>query len=401
MDLKGLSDAQLVADTKRVIRIETSATVDVIRRFYEIDSRELYLENGYSSLFDMATECFGYDGASAQRRINAVQLMKLVPSLEAKLESHVICLQVAADIQTFLNFETKLKRPYSADQAAQLLDKCSAKSVAAVRMELASRNPKLKFREKKRLISADRIEIRYAISMALDAKHNRLKQLWSHSNPSMTHEELVEKMTDLALDAVDPLRKMERVEKRKSKRSASDTSAKLSVGKNAANGVHMSSSDGGFEKLASRPIAAGNSTDALIPTGIREPFTVSNHAFGLNEEILNEVGEVQMAIDFQSLERAFPSEEMKSRARYISAEAEREILKRNEGQGCVFESATTGKRCGAKHFLQYDHIKEWSRGGGNGAENLRVYCAAHNRWRWRNRKNSQVRSARRAYEPCR
>ncbi|UCH85042.1 MAG: HNH endonuclease, partial [Candidatus Latescibacterota bacterium] len=39
----------------------------------------------------------------------------------------------------------------------------------------------------------------------------------------------------------------------------------------------------------------------------------------------------------------------------------------------------TGRRCGATHGLQIDHIKPFARGGTNALGNLRLLCAAHNR----------------------
>ena len=66
------------------------------------------------------------------------------------------------------------------------------------------------------------------------------------------------------------------------------------------------------------------------------------------------------------------------RSRYVPAAVEREVYARDGGQ-CTFV-ASDGRRCGARHFLQFDHIEPWAVGGGQTTLNLRLRCGAHNRW---------------------
>jgi len=61
--------------------------------------------------------------------------------------------------------------------------------------------------------------------------------------------------------------------------------------------------------------------------------------------------------------------------RYIPAEVKRQVWKRDQGQ-CSF--SCSGKRCGAKHYLEFDHIKPFALGGMATLENLRLRCKAHN-----------------------
>ena len=66
------------------------------------------------------------------------------------------------------------------------------------------------------------------------------------------------------------------------------------------------------------------------------------------------------------------------RSRYVPAAALREVYARDGGQ-CTFV-ASDGRRCGARYFLQLDHIEPWAVGGGQTTTNLRLRCGAHNRW---------------------
>jgi hypothetical protein len=63
-------------------------------------------------------------------------------------------------------------------------------------------------------------------------------------------------------------------------------------------------------------------------------------------------------------------------ARRPSAEVAREVYARDEGQ-CTFV-AEDGRRCGAREFLEFDHIEPHASGGEPTAVNLRLRCRPHN-----------------------
>ena len=62
----------------------------------------------------------------------------------------------------------------------------------------------------------------------------------------------------------------------------------------------------------------------------------------------------------------------------VTRAAQRETYAR-DGERCSFVSAD-GKRCGARGFLELDHIVPRALQGSGDSGNLRVVCAAHNRW---------------------
>jgi hypothetical protein len=69
---------------------------------------------------------------------------------------------------------------------------------------------------------------------------------------------------------------------------------------------------------------------------------------------------------------------IKTRSRHIPSEVKREMEKTRH-EGCCYVDPHSGARCGSQHFLQRDHIHEYSRGGLNFSHNLRWLCAFHNR----------------------
>jgi len=66
-------------------------------------------------------------------------------------------------------------------------------------------------------------------------------------------------------------------------------------------------------------------------------------------------------------------------SRYVPAAIKRAIWKRAHGQ-CEFCDPLTKRRCEGKSHLQLDHIQPFAFGGASSEGNLRLFCAAHNRW---------------------
>ena len=70
------------------------------------------------------------------------------------------------------------------------------------------------------------------------------------------------------------------------------------------------------------------------------------------------------------------------RSRYIPAAVRREVWRR-DGGCCSYVDPHSGRRCGSRFLLQLDHIVPFALGGSAEPANLRVHCAAHNRFRHR------------------
>jgi hypothetical protein len=86
MNLKHLTDKVLIEDTKILVSKEREVLVKLLHHLKEIDSRKLYSDLGYSSLFSYLTKGLGYSESSACRRISAARLLKTHPEIETKIE---------------------------------------------------------------------------------------------------------------------------------------------------------------------------------------------------------------------------------------------------------------------------------------------------------------------------
>ena len=75
--------------------------------------------------------------------------------------------------------------------------------------------------------------------------------------------------------------------------------------------------------------------------------------------------------------KARPSKSKQSQAkRHIPTGIKREVWERD--QACCSYQDEEGRRCKSKIHIQFDHILDWSLGGGHTLENVRLLCRPHN-----------------------
>ncbi len=209
-DLRSYSREHLIESASRVVKIEHAATVEAIRHFAEINRRNLFLDYGFSSLFDMLTRYFGYCRASAQVRINSMRLMNDVPEVEKKIEAGELTLTAASQVQSFLSAEKKEQKAYTPEQKLGLIETCSGKSTREVERELAARNPQFFKKESVRAVSVSHSRMNISIRNDVLEELAKVKALLSHCSPNMSYDELLGHMAKIALDKLDPERKAKR-----------------------------------------------------------------------------------------------------------------------------------------------------------------------------------------------
>jgi tRNA isopentenyl-2-thiomethyl-A-37 hydroxylase MiaE len=99
MNFKYLSNENLVETLTEFVRDERKMTSQIIKCINEIDRRKLYLEKGYSSLFDFLTKQMGYSPGSAMRRIDAARLLNEIPETLKKIEEGSLTLAQVTQVQ--------------------------------------------------------------------------------------------------------------------------------------------------------------------------------------------------------------------------------------------------------------------------------------------------------------
>ena len=111
-------------ETLELVKEERRVTGLVITNLQKISDTQLYLQMGFSSMFDYSTRGLGYSEASAYRRISTVKLSAVIPEIKAKLDSGDLNMTNLSMAQSFFTRAEK-------ELNSETLDLASKKKVIA------------------------------------------------------------------------------------------------------------------------------------------------------------------------------------------------------------------------------------------------------------------------------
>ncbi len=129
--LSRLSDAELLDEVKRLAAIEREATADLIRSLCEVETRQLHLSIGCSSMFGYCTQVLHLSEHAAYARIAAARAASRFPLVMDLLVEGAITLTTV----------TLLGRHLTAENHATLLESACRKSKGDVEMIVATLHP--------------------------------------------------------------------------------------------------------------------------------------------------------------------------------------------------------------------------------------------------------------------
>lgn len=109
MKIQYLSNFELLGRFGKLVRTERKITHLVLECIAEIDSRRLYLDKAYPSIYEFLVEEFGYSSSAALRRIESARLLRDVPELAEKIESGAINLSQLSKVQQAVRAVQKLE----------------------------------------------------------------------------------------------------------------------------------------------------------------------------------------------------------------------------------------------------------------------------------------------------
>ncbi|MFY9586175.1 MAG: HNH endonuclease signature motif containing protein [Actinomycetota bacterium] len=349
VNLRKTSDDSLISELKDLVKREREVLTQVLHYLKELEIRKLYLQNGYPSLFAYLTDELGYSEGAAQRRIQAMRLIKDLPEVEKKIESGELSLSVASQVQGFIQRENTKRKEQKTQtltpiEKLELVEKLEGTSSRTCETKLAALDPESSIREKTRILTPEKTLIQFIAGHELMAKINRLKSLISHQNPEGRYDILFEKIIELALDKHDPARREKR---RRQKQSSHQPGArkepKVLGGHQATNSPKAPSpSTESITKLSPPPSAV--ETKHPSPKG---------RGAGVRGKVEHK--------------------------RYIPIYLRDKIWERDQGK-CQYQNKQSGKVCGSNHLIEIDHRFPFSLDGENSEENLQLRCRAHNQY---------------------
>ncbi len=243
-----LSDRELLRETSKLVGHERHLQGAIIDHLTEIGARGLYLERGFSSLFDYTVRELGYSDAAAARRIGAMRLCADQPDAREGLRDGSLTLSAAAELQWA--FDRQRRRgsisgtaaiapagraaagsaaqndpaadsapavslppaepqppPLDAVGRRQLVEEAAGKSARQVRQMLADVDPELAPpADRVRPLGDGRYELKATIDAECQQGLEQLRGLLSHVDPRMTLGQLVGRLVKEGLDRHDPSR---------------------------------------------------------------------------------------------------------------------------------------------------------------------------------------------------
>ena len=322
MKFKMLSDEALIQNTKQEVARERESTITVIEYLEEIESRRLYSKYGYSTLWEFVVKELGYDSGSAQRRINAARMSRVVPEVKEALTSSALCLTTVSMIEQFTKNERKQGiKTYSAAEKKELLDQVAHKSTRETEALLKAIAPDACLpKEKQRAVNAEFVEISFLVDQETMTLLCEMKRLLSGSqaNPS-------------AADAI----------KQALKLAVAQKSKKLWPRPNSILKAQAQEGAQAQAQAQFQPQPRSHFQTPASPTHSRAGVT------------------------------------RPPRRKYISVHKRRAVYQ-EAGNQCTFVSAITGKRCESRHQLEIEHIQPLAKNGSDDLENLTLLCKSHN-----------------------
>ena len=205
VNYKIMKDETLVATLEKLVGLERTTLADLIECLKEIDDRRLFLSLGYSSLFAYLTEGLGYSSASAQRRIDAARMTKLLPEVKENLSNGSLNLMQVSLVAQGLRQKEKQGQAYSVSEKRDLLESVKSLDLMATQKVLAKElDFEIKNSEKIRSQKDDSTRMEITFTKEQMEKIQRARDLLSHTHANANWAEILTAFAEAVIQKKDP-----------------------------------------------------------------------------------------------------------------------------------------------------------------------------------------------------
>ena len=313
-------------------------------------------------MFSFCTEFLKYSAGAAQRRIESMRLLnKLEPKVQTnikeKLEEGALNLSHLSQVSKFIRTQAvksqpnmPLSRPsklpskeIQAKEVVKILKELENTNQRECEKKLVSRGMPLPFkREQLRRVSEE--ESRLSINLDEESLKNleSFMNLTAHQNPWASKEKAIKLALKMAVQVL---------AKKKGLR------AKRSLATSTAHRDLKKSTSVTAVKNKSQDAASLGRVGAQPAQFLEDSLEAKTKQLGQNKK---------------------RDGKLKKRSRYIPADIQRQVWQRDQGK-CCYVDPISHKTCGSYFELELDHVKDFAKGGGHEAANLRLFCSKHNR----------------------
>lgn len=198
MELRGLSDQQIVRNLKRIKKEEDRLLIDCLRHIREVERRKIYSGLKKPSLSRFMMSELGYSEDEAQRRIDAMRMLNEVPEIEPMIEAGSLTLTNIGLAKSLFKKQSKKGQAYSRAEKMEFLVQINGRSKRDVQKDVAAICPEALRFDSVRPISKSQVEVKFAADTSIEGKIEIAKGLLAHSHPDVSLGELL----NMALDTL-------------------------------------------------------------------------------------------------------------------------------------------------------------------------------------------------------
>ncbi len=192
MELTKISNQELLNRMDKLVQSERKLTHVILCHINEVESRRLYAELGFDSMFGYLTRHCGYGEDSAYRRLQAARLLKKNPTIATKLEQGVLNLTQLTRVQKCIKQESNAGVAIGTEKTLQILEQIENKSSFETKQVLAVEfNQPIQTHEVLKPQSDDTVRLELTFTAEQMKMLEQVKSLLSHSLPNNSWADVI------------------------------------------------------------------------------------------------------------------------------------------------------------------------------------------------------------------
>ncbi len=230
MNLRQLSDKNLLQNTKNLVVRERELFTEIIHHLQEIQRRRLFSDLGYRSLWDYCMKALGYSESQVKRTTDAMKLIQEIPEVEAIIEKGELSLSNVVAAQVHFRSEEKAGVPLSVEDKLEVIESLKNKSTREgekILLEKSSTEPS-PVKEGIRQVTAKIAEVKFGADEKLLEMMETVKGRLAHKHPRLNTKELMDIVFAMAVETLDPVRNVKTEKKKENKTEATEKALKNS-----------------------------------------------------------------------------------------------------------------------------------------------------------------------------
>jgi hypothetical protein len=378
-NLKKLSDAALIDGFKNLISREKRLGDLILLNLQEINSRRIYAQLGYGSLFEFLVKYFHLSESSAYQRISAMKLIQALPEARAALVAGETNLSTMAATQGFIRkLESEKKAALSFQEKKDIFDGVKGKTQKEAQAAFVTINPVAALpANKEKPLTANHTLLQVTVDQETLQILQEVKGLLSHEIPDGDLNKILKKISKESLEIL----KNKKGRSKGSKIQTTEPQRFLTESKVEEIVHQRHRTEMKVEIIDHQCITTDcklQSTDYKLQTTDQQcPGIHSSNS--TNDSNFSKTIQKYQGTDLKTKPRFSKHCDIKKTSRYIQIETRRLIFQKAQGR-CEF-IGSNGKRCESHYQLEIDHKLAWSQGGSHDETNLRCLCRVHNTFR--------------------